>query len=54
VTVLGGSKGLYSTSYYSEEDFAERYNAAEYAKLMREYDGGGPLAGLYQKCVTAE
>lgn len=54
VTALGGSKGLYPTSYYCEEEFAERYNGAEYAKLLPEYDGGARLAGFYQKCVTVE
>jgi len=54
VTALGGHKGLYSTSYYSEEEFAERYNGAEYAKLKREYDPDGRLASLYDKCVTFE
>jgi FAD/FMN-containing dehydrogenase len=54
VTALGGSKGLYSTSYYSEDEFSERYNGAEYAKLKREYDPDGRLATLYEKCVTVE
>jgi FAD/FMN-containing dehydrogenase len=54
VTALGGSKGLYSTSYYSEDEFWERYNGEEYAKLKREYDGDGRLATLYEKCVTVE
>jgi hypothetical protein len=43
-----------SCRYYCEEEFAERYNGADYAKLMPEYDGGARLAGLYQKCVTVE
>jgi hypothetical protein len=51
VTALGGHKGLYSTSFYSEEEFSARYNGPEYAKLKREYDGGGRLASLYDKCV---
>jgi hypothetical protein len=51
---LGGSKGLYPPSSYCDEEFAERYNGAEYAKLMPEYDGGARVAGLYQKCVTVE
>jgi FAD/FMN-containing dehydrogenase len=54
VSALGGSKGLYSTSYYSEDEFWQRYNGAEYAKLKREYDRDGRLATLYQKCVTVE
>jgi hypothetical protein len=39
---------------YSEEEFAERYNGAGYAKLKREYDPDGRLATLYDKCVTVE
>ena len=51
VTELGGHKGLYSTSYYSPEEFSRLYNGAAYAELKREYDPGGRLAGLYEKCV---
>jgi FAD/FMN-containing dehydrogenase len=54
VTALGGHKGLYSTSYYSREEFAERYNGAEFARLKHEYDGDGRLPTLYDKCVTVE
>jgi FAD/FMN-containing dehydrogenase len=54
VTALGGHKGLYSTSFYSEEEFWERYNGAEYARLKREYDGEGRLASLYDKCVRGK
>jgi FAD/FMN-containing dehydrogenase len=51
VAALGGSKGLYSTSFYSEEDFWAVYNGPAYARLKHAYDGGGKLAGLYDKCV---
>jgi FAD/FMN-containing dehydrogenase len=51
VTALGGHKGLYSTSFYSEEEFWRLYNGPDYAALKREYDGDGRLAGLYDKCV---
>jgi FAD/FMN-containing dehydrogenase len=51
VTALGGHKGLYSTSFYSEEEFWARYNGPEYAALKRDYDQQGRLAGLYEKCV---
>jgi FAD/FMN-containing dehydrogenase len=51
VAALGGQKGLYSTSFYSEEEFWEHYNGTEYARLKQEYDGGGRLASLYDKCV---
>jgi len=54
VTALGGHKGLYSTSFYSEEEFSARYNGPEYAKLKREYDGDGRLASLYEKCVRGK
>jgi FAD/FMN-containing dehydrogenase len=53
VAALGGQKGLYSTSFYSEEEFWEHYNGTEYARLKHEYDGEGRLAGLYEKCVRA-
>jgi FAD/FMN-containing dehydrogenase len=51
VTELGGHKGLYSTSFYSEDDFWARYNGTEYAKLKHTYDPQGRLADLYDKCV---
>jgi FAD/FMN-containing dehydrogenase len=51
VTSLGGHKGLYSTSFYSPEEFWALYNGDEYAKLKQEYDADGRLAGLYDKCV---
>lgn len=51
VSALGGHKGLYSTSFYSEEEFWAAYNGAAYTRLKQAYDGGGRLAGLYDKCV---
>jgi FAD/FMN-containing dehydrogenase len=51
VSGLGGHKGLYSTSFYSEDEFWERYNGQEYAALKQRYDGDGRLASLYDKCV---
>jgi FAD/FMN-containing dehydrogenase len=51
VTELGGHKGLYSTSFYAEDEFWARYNGPEYAKLKRTYDPQGRLADLYGKCV---
>ena len=52
VSALGGRKGLYSTSFYSEQEFWALYNGPDYRKLKREYDAGGRLASLYDKCVT--
>jgi FAD/FMN-containing dehydrogenase len=51
VADLGGSKGLYSTSFYSEDEFWAAYNGPVYDQLKRAYDGGSRLAGLYDKCV---
>ena len=51
VTDLGGHKGLYSTSYYSPEEFWRLYNGPAYSRLKAEYDPVGRLADLYDKCV---
>ena len=51
VSELGGHKGLYSTSFYSPEEFWARYNGAAYQELKRAYDADGRLADLYDKCV---
>ncbi len=51
VSELGGHKGLYSTSFYPEHEFWERYNGPEYASVKRAYDPQGRLADLYDKCV---
>jgi FAD/FMN-containing dehydrogenase len=51
VSALGGHKSLYSTAFYSEEEFRTQYNGVAYDKLKAEYDGGGRLLGLYDKCV---
>src|SRR6266566_4893151 len=54
VAALGGRKSLYSTSFYSPEQFWKHYNGPAYAALKREYDGAGRLAGLYEKCVRGQ
>jgi FAD/FMN-containing dehydrogenase len=54
VSALDGHKGLYSTSFYSEDEFWALYNGPEYAKLKRDYDSHGRLAGLYEKCVRGK
>jgi FAD/FMN-containing dehydrogenase len=54
VAALGGHKGLYSTSFYSREEFWEHYNGEEYEALKQRYDGDGRLANLYDKCVRAK
>ena len=52
VAKLDGQKSLYSTSFYSEDDFFRRYNGDAYRALKRAYDGEGRLLGLYEKCVS--
>ncbi|MGB6457962.1 MAG: FAD-binding oxidoreductase [Streptosporangiaceae bacterium] len=51
VAELGGHKGLYSTAFYSREEFWAHYNGEQYAQLKATYDGHGRLADLYDKCV---
>jgi FAD/FMN-containing dehydrogenase len=51
VSALAGHKSLYSTAFYSEDEFRRRYNGPAYDKLKAEYDGDGRLLTLYEKCV---
>jgi FAD/FMN-containing dehydrogenase len=52
VAELDGHKSLYSTSFYTEEEFWRRYNGDAYQALKRAYDGEGRLLSLYEKCVS--
>lgn len=54
VTDLGGHKGLYSTSYYTRDEFWRLYNGPAYADLKRAYDPQNRLADLYDKCVGGQ
>jgi FAD/FMN-containing dehydrogenase len=51
VADLGGHKSLYSDSYYSEAEFWTYYNGPAYRAAKQEYDPGGRLPDLYDKCV---
>jgi FAD/FMN-containing dehydrogenase len=51
VSALDGHKSLYSSAFYSEEEFRRRYNGAAYDKLKAEYDGSSRLLTLFDKCV---
>jgi len=51
VEELLGKKSLYSTSYYSSEEFWKLYNKPRYDELKRRYDPHRALKDLYQKCV---
>jgi FAD/FMN-containing dehydrogenase len=52
VARLGGRKSLYSSSYYSPEDFWATYNGATYHTLKKRYDPHSRLLDLYAKCVA--
>jgi FAD/FMN-containing dehydrogenase len=51
VTELNGHKSLYSTSFYSPDEFWRLYNGAAYRKMKQEYDPDDRLPDLYAKCV---
>ncbi len=48
---LGGTKGLYSTSYYDRESFWRIYDQTRYDELKKAYDPEGVFPNLYAKCV---
>jgi FAD/FMN-containing dehydrogenase len=49
---LNGFKSLYSTSYYTAQEFWELYDRSNYTKLKQKYDYKNCLRGLYEKCTT--
>jgi len=49
VQALDGFKGLYSSSYYTEEEFWEIFDKPTYHKLKQKYDPEGLLRGLFEK-----
>ncbi len=48
---LHGHKSLYSTSYYSRDEFDRLYNGDAYRRLKGRYDPENRLKSLYEKCV---
>ena len=54
VAELGGTKSLYSDSYFTPEEFWRCYNRPAYERLKRRYDPAGRLNDLYAKCVLKE
>ncbi|MBA3742145.1 FAD-binding oxidoreductase [Sporichthya sp.] len=48
---LGGRKSLYSTSFYSEDEFWRLYNGPAYEVVKKTYDPEARLLDLYAKCV---
>ena len=51
VTELGGHKSLYSSAYYSEQEFDELYGGSHYDQIKAKYDPAQRLTGLYDKVV---
>jgi FAD/FMN-containing dehydrogenase len=51
VAELGGRKALYSTSFYTEDEFWRYYDGDAYRALKKTYDPDGRLFDLYDKCV---
>ena len=51
VRELHGKKALYSTSFYSENEFWQLYSKKEYDALKEKYDSSGAFLGLFEKCV---
>ncbi len=51
VSELHGTKGLYSSSYYTRPEFETLYNYAKYRPLKAKYDPDGRFKDLYDKCV---
>jgi FAD/FMN-containing dehydrogenase len=51
VAALDGHKSLYSTAFYTRDEFWRRYDGPAYRKLKETYDPRGRLLDLYDKCV---
>ena len=51
VAELGGIKSLYSSSFYTEQEFHRHYGGDAYRELKARYDPQGALGDLYAKCV---
>ena len=54
LTELGGLKGLYSDSYYTQDEFWSVFDRAAYSALKARYDPAGTLPDLYTKCVLRQ
>jgi FAD/FMN-containing dehydrogenase len=51
VQEFGGRKSLYSTSFFTEDEFRHIYNGDAYQKLKSKFDPQGAFRSLYQKAV---
>jgi FAD/FMN-containing dehydrogenase len=52
VVELGGLKSLYSSSYYTEQEFWNIFNREKYSALKAKYDPQGKFLDLYSKVVV--
>ncbi len=48
---LGAMKGLYSTSFYTKEEFWQMFDQSRYTAAKKKYDPGSVFPELYQKAV---
>jgi FAD/FMN-containing dehydrogenase len=48
---MDGFKSLYSTCFYTEDEFWRIYDGDTFAALKRRYDPDGRFPDLYEKCV---
>ncbi|MGH3391386.1 MAG: FAD-binding oxidoreductase [Actinomadura sp.] len=51
ITALNGHKSLYSSAFYSRDEFWRLYDGKTYQRLKERYDRGGRLLDLFEKCV---
>jgi len=51
VSELKGHKSLYSTVYYSKNEFDQIYNKKRYSLIKKKYDPNSKFKSLYEKCV---
>jgi FAD/FMN-containing dehydrogenase len=51
VAALDGHKSLYSTAFYSRDEFWRHYDGETYRRLKQTYDPDERLLDLYDKCV---
>jgi len=51
VIELEGAKSLYSSVFFTEEQFWKKYNKSSYDKVKAKYDPHASMLNLYAKCV---
>lgn len=51
---MHGFKSLYSTSYYTEDEFWQLYDRVSYERLKMKYDPEGNFRTLFEKCTKRD